>query len=102
VSDDLPFGKIHGIKCPPFLDWLRGQICIVPDCQNPGEIHHVRGRRYGDVAQSIQLCHYCHMVLHAKGPNSFEKMHGVNLVLEAARAWVKWLEKEERSKSADT
>jgi len=95
TEDDLPFGEIHGIRCGPFLGWIRGRNCVVPDCKNPGEVHHVRGRRYGDIAQSIQLCHPCHMEIHAKGKRSFEQTHGINLMLEAARAWVKWLEREE-------
>ena len=83
---DLPFGKIHGIQCEAFLDWLRGRTCLVHECRTPGEAMHVRTKQWGDIANAVPCCHAHHMESHT-GQKTFEKEHDIDLTTQAAYFW---------------
>jgi len=66
-----------------------GSPCLVRDCKLPGEIHHLRGKCLGggialkpSVFSGIPLCVHHHRQLHNIGIESFEKLHGIDLVRE--------------------
>lgn len=71
-----------------YMDWIRGQDCVVFGCTTYGHPHHLRGRNLGggtglkpNDLTCIPLCHKHHTELHHIGIDSFEKLYGLDLVL---------------------
>lgn len=75
-------------------DMLRTQPCVMHaygGCRGPIQVHHTRSRGAGgSSAESIPLCLTHHSNLHLVGRQTFEKLHGVDLVSLAAQYEEVW------------
>lgn len=75
-----------------YVRWLCLQPCLVPGCKWGACGHHLRGKGLGggmglkpnDLTR-IPLCLFHHQQLHQQGILTFEKQHGLDLVLELVR-----------------
>lgn len=74
-------------------DWVRGHFCSVPGCQlMPIEVAHVRKGAGAGVSQkpsdamTISLCREHHSEQHRKGEETFERIHGIDM-MKLARAF---------------
>jgi len=77
--------------------------CVVPNCENLPEPHHLRGKYLGggvgckpSEMTCIPLCRPHHDELHTIGILTFEKRYGLDLIVELIRclsAFIYWLDK---------
>lgn len=88
-SDRQNDGKRH----PQHLQWVRGRPCLIDGvsghvCTGRMEAHHVKETGNGGMGVKpadhwvVPLCSGAHDLVH-RGPISFEKKYGVNLVQAA-------------------
>lgn len=76
---------------PAYRDWVGRHGCPVPhpSCGGKIDIHHVRGRRFGDWIEGtgnlVPLCHHHHMEGHTGGWLTFAKKYDVDLPYMAAK-----------------
>ena len=91
TGDDLDFSQ-PVIRFPRYLTWLRSLACGMPGCRcTPIHAHHVRGAATSGTGLKppdwycVPLCYKHHAQIHQIGVMTFQRMHRVILLEEAAR-----------------
>jgi len=86
----LAYPKPETKRLPTFVKWVRWQKCVA--CPRKGQVHHVRGRRFGDDANLVPLCYICHGEYNHWGRHTWRERRGVNLLQIAAQLYADWLD----------
>ena len=75
------------LKSTAHRDFVRSHFCSVPGCQlMPIEVAHVRRGSGAGIAQkpsdamTLSLCREHHAEQHRKGEETFERIHGINMM----------------------
>lgn len=75
------------LKSTAHRDWVRGHYCSVPGCQlMPIEVAHVRRGAGAGISQkpsdamTISLCREDHAEQHQRGEETFERIHGIDMM----------------------